>query len=148
MVYSKAIHIVKLVVGVVFYVYVLGMISRSYIPFRLQLQPALLKSLLAGSNQNYVMPGKEFEPFREFLQGAKAVSFLTDQPYGDAIQEELIYLDARSYLAPLILNPKPGEHLSIIYCSSDEAAQVRLQENGYHWWIKLSPGKGVAVKKS
>ena len=130
-----------------FHAVIAFMIVRSYTPFHWELQPDLLKGLLTGSHQGYVLPGSEMAPFKDILPPIEAATYLTDDPIETNLAEEQFFNDARLYLVPIVLNSKPEEKIAIVYCSSQPAAEKRLQETGYQWISVLSPGKGIAIKK-
>lgn len=133
--------------GFIFHVIIVIIILRSFTPFRFEMQTDLLNGLFSGSNLGYILPGSEMEPFKKVLPPDALVTFLTDHAAGVNIQEERTFNDARLYLAPIIVNPEPAGRIAIVYCSSQETADRRLQETGYQWTGILAPGKGLAVKK-
>ena len=131
-----------------FHAAVAFLILQSYHSPKLPIQPVLFKTLLAGSNQGYVTPGYTLAPFKRFLGNAGTISLITDQPFGKNLEEEKFFHDAQNFLVPLLINPEPREVNAIVYCSSMETANRHVAETGYQWTALLSPGKGVAVKKT
>ncbi len=119
---------------------------EAYEPLSLKAHPKLLENLLSGSAQGYIQPGSELEPFKPFLPPQGTVSFLTDHPFGDSLEEEKLLYDAQGFLAPLVLRTQPGESLAVLFCSSDAVADGRLAAAGYQWLQKISEGKGIAQK--
>ena len=138
---------IKYLPSILFHIFVVFVIIRAYAPFRLQVQPVLLKGLLSGSNRGYILPGIEMAPFKQVLPPNGTVTYLSDHPYAAVPEEEKEFRDNRLYLAPILVNPEPGEKNAIVNCSSQEIADQRLLETGYQWMASFAPGKGIAVKK-
>ena len=130
----------------VFAAALVGLSLHGHEPTALKAHPVLLKSLLSGNTQGYILPGSELEPFKNSLPNSGSVSFLTDQAFGVNQDEEKFLYDAQSYLAPLVLNTEPGEALAVVYCSTQASADSRLQATGYSWLHMISDGKGIAQK--
>lgn len=124
----------------------LALAVRSYASPNLKAHPRLLECLLTGETQGYIVPGSELAPFKPHLPRQGAVSFFTDQPFGENLEEEKLLYDAQGFLAPIVLNSQPGEALAVLYCTSEAAADARLAATGYHWLQKISEGKGIAQK--
>ena len=137
----------KYLPGYIFHAVVLFIIIRSSTSHVAAPPPGLLRSLLSGSNQGFTLPGSEMIPFKQVIPPNVIVTFLTDHPHGQNITEERLFNDARLYMVPVILNAQPVGKAAIVYCSTQEIADQRLQETGYQWAGILAPGKGIAVKK-
>ena len=108
----------------------------------------LVKALLADDPSAFPAWGGAFEPLRRELPASGRFTFLMDypfHPYGNTV--ELLYT-AQSVLAPVLLNPQPGEPLALVWCSSESAAVRRMAETGYLWQKNPGGGKGLAVKIS
>lgn len=108
----------------------------------------LLKNLLNASDKGFKIPGQEFEVFKVHLPKAGAVSFIMDYPfsnYGKTVEQ--IYT-AQSYLAPILINTQPVENTAIVFCSSEQIAERRLELTGYEWEIRLGQGKGIARRSA
>ena len=105
--------------------------------------------LFAGIDKGiFKLPGADFEPYKPHLPAHGEISFITDKPYKE-IRDMVIkkaYWGAQVYLAPLIIDRKPDQDTAIVHCTDALIAEKRLRETGYVWKVKLSDGKGIAVK--
>ena len=140
----------KGVISVSFFLYVAIVILTSFPPLKLKPHPFLLKSLISGTDQGYIIPASELEPFKKYLPQNGFFSFLMDYPYDDHDEKAELrefFWKAQNYLVPIVLNRNPGETRAIIFCSNDAIAEKRLQEAGYDWLTKIGDGKGIAVRK-
>lgn len=139
-------HRITWVLCLGFHIVIVGAILRGYLPITFEIHTGLLKSLLSGSNRGYLIPAAELEPFKRLLAPTDRVSFIMNHPGVSDPEEEKFFLDARNYLAPVILDAGPREPGAIVYCTSEQTANERLTQTGYRWILKLSPGKGLAAK--
>ena len=134
--------------AILFYAFVSAQTVRNLPRIPIKAHPALLRSLLSGSLQGYLVPASELESFKKFLPPRGKITFLMDHPFGANQDEEKFTYDAQNYLAPLILNPDPVEKIGILYCPGRTEAAKRLLETQYEWRVPLGDGKGIIQKRS
>lgn len=135
-------------IGIAFLGFSCFKILTTPIPALQSPDPAILSGILKGSNKGVPVLGEEFDPFRPYVSPGETYSFIMDLPfngYGNITKQ--IYT-AQSRLAPVLLNPAPGEKNALVYCSNTAVAMQRLEESGYTLVRPLADGKGLAVKKS
>jgi len=107
-----------------------------------------LANLLNGSDKGFETLGSEYEPFVSYLPKTGAISFIMDYPFSNYARTVEQLYTAQSYLVPLIINPGTEEKIAILYCSSDEIADHRLNQSQYKPLARLGAGKGIALKQS
>ncbi len=137
----------KKTLGFAFYGYAVFQILAFRVPAGVPVHPALMNSLFTGSGQAHIRPGAEFEAFRKYLPRRGTVSFLMDEPLDSQKLSTETWLSAQAFLAPLVLNPEPGEDAAILYCTSHAIADARMAQSGYRLAAVIADGKGMAVKK-
>ena len=138
-------------VFILFLVYFTVAVLFGFAPLELKTHPLLLKSLLSGSDQGFIIPGaNDLMSFKPYLSKNGFYSFIMDFPYDEhdehADFREFFWL-AENYLVPIVLNRNPGETEAIVFCANDSVAEKRLNETGYEWTHKLGNGKGMAKRK-
>ena len=148
---------IRQLISTLFFVYVAVAILTSFRPLEFKIHPTLLKSLVSGTDQGFVLPGFNLlTPFKPHLAPNGVYSFIMDSPYSGspydkndehAGEREFFWL-AQNYFLPALLNRNPAEMQAIVFCSTDAIAEERLNETGYKWLQKLGNGKGIATKKT
>lgn len=145
---QKKFEQIHLIVAMLFHVLMVYAVYAAYVPFMRGLDSSRLWDLLSAQDKSFDILGSEFAPFRNKLPSKGRFSVIMDHPFGEDPQEEKLFLEARNFLAPLLLNEYPKEPVAIVFCSSMALANQRLAETGYQWSNVFSPGKGIAVKGS
>ena len=138
------------VMNLMFYGSICWIITISELPPVKEPVFLMQKQFLAGNETifRFQDPGLPFAIFEQYLPRKGSVSFLTDAPYDprQAATEQL--QTAQSRLAPLLLNPAPGENTALVFCSSNAIAAARMQAAGYQAVRVLGNGILIAEKRS
>ena len=108
----------------------------------------MTKALWNGHDRTYIVPGSQFKIFKPYLHKTERVSLILDRPNKETVADKETSFDAQNYLAPNIINLETVEPKALVYCSTQAIAEQRLAETGYTWTHSISPGKGIAQKKS
>lgn len=147
---------IRQLISILLLIYAVIAILLGFGPLEFKAHPALLKSLVSGTDQGFVLPGVNLlAPFRPYVTQNSVYSFIMDSPYSDspysksdehAGEREFFWL-AQNYFIPIVLNRSPAEARAIVFCSTDTIAEERLNETNYKWLQKLGSGKGIATKK-
>jgi len=108
----------------------------------------MIQALWTGSDQTYIQPGSQFKIFKPYLRDVDRVSLILDLPNNSNVKTKETSYDAQNYLAPDVINLETVEPVALVYCSTQALADQRLLATGYVWERLISPGKGIAKKKS
>ena len=109
--------------------------------------PPLFREFMKAKELSKNRAVQELEALRTYVKDEPAVTFIMDKPFGSNIEDDRFFHDIRNVMVPTLLNPEKGERVAIIYCSTREIAEQRLEAVGYKWAIPLAGGRGIAVPK-
>ena len=132
--------------GFLFYFLITLLILFAKNPIPSPFQQQLYQGLLAGKDP-FARVGSNFSIFKPFLPPHDKVSFIMDFPFTPYVNAIDQFYAAQAYLTPTLLSHEPDQRAAIIYCSTTQIAEMRMQETGYRLLLPLAEGKGIAVKK-
>lgn len=135
------------ILGIIFHFAVLALIVLNYETPSLNADPKILKGLITGTHQGIDVPGSDIAPLKNILPKKGRLAFLMGAPFGTDSDQTRRYTQYQNFLAPLLLNPRGGETAGIIFTSSDEIMNQRLNEEGYVLLHKITEGKAVIRKQ-
>lgn len=135
------------IISLLFYGSVCWIIAISELPPVSRHVFFMRNQFLAGNETFFKIqdPGVPFAIFEPYLPHRGSVSFLTDnleRTTAEALQS------AQGFLAPLLLNPDPGESTALVFCSQNAIAAARMQATGYRPIKVFGNGKLIAEKRS
>ncbi|MDP3921259.1 MAG: hypothetical protein Q8R76_10700 [Candidatus Omnitrophota bacterium] len=128
------------------YAIIIVVVLFNRIPRLPHLPDIVIPSLLSGDDLAYLPVGDKFQDFKPFLSTDGNVSWIMDVPYEPYLNNIDEMYKAQVYLAPMIINPHPGEQVAIVYCASGGNATKRVREEHYTLISVVGNGKGIALR--